>query len=293
MTRRPLLRAVPFLAVPWALGACAAVSSNSASNSGAWRERLIEPLTQPTIFESPVIDSQLRAIVLDHGIPSDSGLGGGDITVYALQARYALTPRLALIAVKDGYVDVNLDSGADETGWADIAGGAKYAFVDDPEAGMLVTGGLVYEFANGDEEVFQGNGDGLVRPFVSAGWDRGELNVLAALGFNLPLDADEESTSYDYHLHVSYEVAPNVFPLVELSGITWTDNGSALGVDFEGGDLINLGATNADGSVLSGAIGLRYRAGDSYSFGVGYETALSSREDLLDDRLTIDAIWSF
>ena len=37
--------------------------------------------------------------------------------------------------------------------------------------GRLVTPGLIFEASNGSRDVFQGNGDGLLRPFVSAGYD--------------------------------------------------------------------------------------------------------------------------
>jgi hypothetical protein len=262
------------------------------SGAARWNQRLIEPLTQPTVFESPVIDSQLRPIVMLHTIPDDNAaLPDADVRVYALQARFALSDKLALIATKDGYIELEPAGGGDQNGWADIAGGLKYAFYEGDA--LLVTAGAVYEFANGDEEVLQGNGDGLIRPFVSAGYDAGAFNVLSALGYNLPLDKDEESSSFDYHLHLSYELTANIAPLIELNGITWTDEGNALPVDFEGGDLINLGAANGSGSVLSGALGVRVRLAESFSVGAAYEAPLSSREDILSDRITLDAIWSF
>jgi hypothetical protein len=276
-----------------AFTALACTTPPSASNGATrWRQRLIEPLTQPTVFESPVIDSQLRPIVMLHTIPDDNAaLPDAEVRVYALQARFALSDRLALIATKDGYIELEPAGGGDQNGWADIAGGLKYAFYEGDA--LLVTAGAVYEFANGDEEVLQGNGDGVLRPFVCAGYDAGAFNVLSTLGYNLPLDKDEESSSFDYHLHVSYELTANIAPLIELNGITWTDEGNALPVDFEGGDLINLGAANGSGSVLSGAVGVRVRMTEGFSLGAAYEAPLSSREDILNDRITLDAIWSF
>lgn len=73
-------------APPFLLAACANLStaSNGAlSAERPWRGRLIEPVTQPTIFESPVIDSQVRPMLLHHELPSDSIFAGGSIDVIA------------------------------------------------------------------------------------------------------------------------------------------------------------------------------------------------------------------
>ncbi len=266
-------------------------SPHSSSTTASWHKRLIEPVTAPTIFESPVIDTQLRPMDMIQSLPNGSIFGGGTVNVFAVQARYAVDDRLAIIATKDGYVNLDPDAGSSESGLADIAAGVKYAVIDDPDAGLLVTPGFIFEFASGDEDVFQGNGDGLARAFVSAGLDQHEWNLLGALGLNLPLDADEESTSIDWHAHVSYEMTESFVPLVEINGVTWIDSGNALAADFEGGDLINLGADDANGTVVTGAVGARYLVSDSLALGAAYEVPLSSREDLLDDRFTIDLVW--
>lgn len=274
--------------------ACEALPNTSKNTVGShdWRNRLIEPLTSPTIFESPVIDTQVRPMAMIQGLPKGSIFGGGDVKVYAVQARYAVDENWAIIATKDGYVDLNPDAGSSESGMADIAAGAKCSVIADAESGLLVTPGFVFEFASGDDDVFQGNGSGLFRPFVSAGLDKGQLNLLSAVGFNLPLDTDEESTSFDWHAQLSYELTQEFTPLIEINGVTWIDGGKALPVKFEGGDLINLGATDPNGTVVTGALGARYRVSDSVSFGAAYEIPLTSREDLFDDRITIDLVWS-
>lgn len=270
--------------------ACEAVKPAS-TPANAWTKRLIEPVTQPTIFESPVIDTQVRPMHMIHGLPSDSVFAGGTVNITAVQARYAVDDRLAIIATKDGYIDLDPDAGSHESGLADIAAGAKYVVIDDPDSGLLVTPGAVFEFDSGDKDVFQGNGDGLLRAFVSAGLDREEWNFLGNLGLNLPLDNDAESTSIDWHAHASYAVTPDFYPLVELNGITWIAEGDATPFDFEGGDLINLGAQDGNGTVVSGALGARYFFSDNLQVGAAYEVPLTSREDILDDRFTIDLIW--
>ncbi len=281
--------------------ACSCATSGPATRDGVlverfshgerWTSRLIDPVSAPTTFETPLIHTSLNALTLRQQLPNDSIFEGGDFQVYALQARLALSERFALIATKDGYIDLDPDAGADEDGLADIAAGFKYALVDDPENGVLVTPGLILELPSGDKEVFQGNGDGVLRPFVSAGWDRDEFNFLGAVGYNHPLDDNEESASIDYHLHVDYEATSQLYPLAEINGISYVSDGNALPVNFEGGDLINLGAGNVSGNtVITGAVGTRFKANDRVLFGLTYEWPLTSREDLFDDRVTLDLL---
>ena len=272
----------------------AAQDGSARSDSSAWTRRLNDPVTAPTTFESPTIQTNLNAIVMHHGLPKSSIFGGGDVNIYALQARYAVNDRLALIATKDGYIDLNPNVGANQEGWADIAGGFKYAVINDPDGNFLLTPGLIYETKSGDTEVFQGNGDGVIRPFVSGGWDLDALNVLGSFGYNHPIDGDDETASFDYHIHVDYAATENLFPLWELNGIKYTSNANALPVNFEGGDLINLGAANVAGnSVITSALGARYRLNDSFTFGLAYEWPITSREDIIDDRITFDVLLGF
>ena len=264
---------------------------SNATEGETWRDRLVDPVSQPTLFESPVIETNIEPIIISQEFPSDSIFDGGGFNVIAVQARLAITDRFALIATKDGWIDLDPDTGSDETGLADIAGGFKYALIDDPELGLLVTPGLTLEVPAGDDRVFQNNGDGVLRPFVSAAQDYGATEIVANVGYSLPLEGDEESSSVDYHLMIAHEVSEGVSPLIEFNGITYTSDGDALPVDFEGGDLINLGASDVDGNtVISGALGVRWRINPRILFGATYEIPVTSREDLLDSRLTLDVI---
>lgn len=270
------------------------LSPSSDGASPSWSKRIVSPVSAPTTFETPAIESEIRPMFLHQELPESSAFSGGNFQLYAVQARVALSDRLAFIATKDGYIDFNPDAGTDEEGFADIAVGLKYAVVDDHEHGVLVTPGLIYEVDSGDHEVFQGNGDGLIRPFVSAAWDQGELHVLGAVGLNQPFHGSAETTSLDYHAQAAYEVDEGVFPLVEVHGITYLDNGNAAPFAFEGGDLINLGSNNVRGnSVFSMAAGGRVAISDDVQFGATYEFPLGGRRDLMDWRVTCDFIWRF
>ena len=96
-----------------------------------------------------------------------------------MQARFALTDRLALIATKDGYVQINADRGIDDAnGSANLAGGLQYAVLKDSDAGQILSLGLRYEAATGSPDVFQGNGDGLIQPHISGGLALEEVNLM-------------------------------------------------------------------------------------------------------------------
>lgn len=263
-----------------------------------WKGRLVDPITAPYWFESPLIHTSLRPVLIRHNFPSDSVFGSGELDVIALQARLAITERLSIIATKDGYYDLKPEGGGDTDGYADIAGGAKYAIIDDPEAGYLLTGGLVVELTNGSGDVLHGNGDGQLRPFVTGAWDEAlghaDLDLMYALGLNYPLDDDAESTSFDFHLNATWAATDELRPMVEINGIRYISNGNATAANFEGVDVVNLGSNDVAGNtIITGAIGGRWLLNDSTSIGLAYESAISGREDIFDDRIMLDLVWKF
>jgi hypothetical protein len=90
---------------------------------------------------------------------------GGDVQVYAVQLRYALSDRLALIATKDGWIEMNPDHTLGSSdGWANLAAGLKYALVDNRDAQLLVTPGLTFEIPTGSDDVVQGEGKPKAEP---------------------------------------------------------------------------------------------------------------------------------
>lgn len=291
MTSLLLGTTVPVLCL--SLCSCA-VLANESPAVAHWSDTMPEPVSAPVTFESPLIHTSLRPIYARHGFPSDSIFGGGSLTIYALQARLALSERFALIATKDGYFDLDPDTGSSETGLGDIAGGFKYAFLQDEQANLIATGGLVFETTSGDDEVFQGNGDGNLRPFLSAGWGLGECALVGNLGYNHPFDGDEESTSFDYHVAASWKATEDLVPLAELNGIHYVSSGNALPFDYEGTDVINLGSSSVAGNdLITGAVGLRQRVWKRWWFGVAYEVPLSAHDDLFDERITADLTMVF
>lgn len=255
----------------------------------------IEPVTNPLWFEDPRSRTRVRFVMINQMIPEDSILAGGDLQVYALQVSLALSDRLALIAVKDGYSTLQSDALPNEQGWGDIAAGLKYVFIRDVEDQFLLTGGFTYELSQGSADVFQGNGDGMWNFFLATGKQFGPVHFLGAAGWHLPNNGNKESESIFYSVHLDYEMIDSLYALWELNGIHYTGNGNALpGVNVEGGDWLNLGAGNVDGNnFVSTAFGLTKVFNPHFSIAWAHEFPITERKDLMDNRDTFMMILTY
>ena len=260
--------------------------------------RYVPPLTNPIFNETPYITTEIRPFYFYHVIPDDFVTNGGDAHLIALQARIALTERLAFIATKDGYADIHFDDVLpDEDGFANIALGFKYAFYSDPESESIATAGLRYEIPTGDLEAggieLQGNGDGFLNPFVTGATTFGDLGLQASVGANLALDTSEDTSIVHYSVHADYEILPGLFPLVEFNGFTAIDNADrsagALG-QLDGVDVFNFGSEDRDTTITVGG-GLRYRFNDHVQFGAGGETPITDKDNtVFDYRIYFDLV---
>jgi hypothetical protein len=254
-------------------------------------ENFHEPVGQPLYFESALNDTGVRALYLRHNFADTSFLQGGNVTVYALQARLALSERLALIATKDGYSELETGLLGEDEGWNDLAAGLKYVLVADREKQCVVTPGIRYQAENGHRGILQGGVDEL-SPFVSLakGYDR--LHTMANLTLRLPLDGDEGNTVGHWDVHVDYDVNPGsqaVFaPVAEVHGVHYLDDGAAA-LPVGGLDYTNLGSQPREDVVAWAGIGARFEILTKYEIGFVYEFALTDpSDDIMKDRITID-----
>lgn len=254
-------------------------------------DSMVSPVSNPVNFEDPRASSDVRVIYMFHKLDGDFITGSGDVQLWAAQARLALTDRLAFIATKDGYVQLNADKVLDDDeGSANLAAGFKYAVLKDDAAGTIGTVGLRYELASGSPEVFQGQGDGVLNPFFSGAVAVDDLNLMGYTGLRIPMDS-ADSGFWDLSLHADYQLG-NFYPLVELNLVHVYDAGNRIGLDGEGFDVINFGSSNSEGStVVTAAVGGRYRACKWADLGLSYEFALTDRKDVFDWRLTTDIIF--
>lgn len=283
-------------------------------------EAMRRPITNPTKFDLAVPSTSIHAIYMHHSLPSkiNSAAGkldlGGDVNLFALGFEYAFNERLSLVGTKDGYVDFNPDNSLEtDSGFADLAAGVKYAFILDPVEQFAFSGTAAIELPSGDNEVLQGNGDGGIDLSVSAlklhdGWQ-----FAGALGAYLPFDSDEDSTTGFASAHVGYNVTEKLYLLGEVNWFTVLSSGDGSAsfgnpsapapddlvssvVEFEGGDLFNLGAANSDENrdIVTAALGMRYKLTDLMDIGVAYELPLTDEEsNLMDNRITLDIVFNF
>lgn len=286
-----------------------------AGSGGSWINDLRRPITNPTLFDLAVPSTNIRPIFIHHLLPDSVNTTAGDlpvdgdVQVYALQFEYALNERFSFVATKDGYVDFNPDATLSaESGFANLGGGVKYAFLLDPEAGHALSGSATFEFPTGNRDVFQGEGDGSVNLVLSGLKVIDDWQFAAGTGVSIPF-SDQQSTNGFLSLHASKEISPWFIPLVELNWYqvldagdgrrSFTDQagGAVPGiVEFEGHDFFNLGASNADAnrSLVTAAVGFRSRITDSIQTGIAYEMPLTEEENsVIEGRLTIDAVWRF
>ncbi|MBP9837868.1 MAG: autotransporter domain-containing protein [Proteobacteria bacterium] len=269
-----------------AIGAIAQVKADNL-------DQMISPVSHPVTFEDPRHSTEIRAIFAYHQIDDKFVTGGGDAQVYAVQARLKLTDDLSFIATKDGFVVLHHDGVVDDDeGFNDVAAGLKYSIVKDTN--YIISTGLKYEIPLAKKEVFQGQGDGALNPFVSAAYTMGELNLMAGSGLRMALD-DTDSSLWDLDVHADYKIG-NFYPLVEVNLIHPYSSGDRLPIADEGEDFFNFGATQSAGkNILSSAVGARYRITDDIDCGIAYQFPLDRTEGsrILDWRITSDLIVRF
>lgn len=252
-------------------------------------EHFYNPVGNPIYFETPFNNTGIRFLYLHHNFDDKSVLAGGDLSVYAVQARVALTERLAFIATKDGYSDLNAKALPQDEGWNDIAAGLKYVFYVDREADFVATFGARYQMGNGDAKVLQGGVQEL-SPFISVakGWDK--FHMIASLTDRLPLDNDKGNNVLQWDVHADYEVFKGFAPMIELHGLHYLDDGTRTPLSVGGVDYSNLGSTDVAGStVIWAGVGGRFKLNPHASIGATYEYPLTnSKADIFGDRVTVD-----
>ncbi len=278
--------------------------------------KVLRPVSNPTLFDLALPRTTIHPVFMTQSISDKIStiLGdvpaGGDFQLYALQLEYAFNERLSFVATKDGYIDFNPDSTlSTDDGWANLAAGLKYAVLYQPEHQHVLSVSVVAEAPTGNTGVFQGTGNGALNLILSDVKLYGRWQLAGAIGAHIPFDNDAESTTGFASAHVSYWLTEWLAPLVEVNWYRVLDSGDGgnrfgnqLGgalpavAEFEGGDLINFGSANAgtNRDIVTLAAGFRVQVAKNVSLGAAYEIPLtSSKENLMDNRVTIDLVWNF
>lgn len=271
----------------------AAALALPALGAAEWTENTVNPVTNPIYFESALIQSEVRPLFLYHRL-DDGFVGGGFVNVYALQLRYALNDRLAIIATKDGYIDMHTPGIGNRHGWGDLAAGLKYGLIQDDSHSFYLTPGFTVTLPTGSEQVFQGHGKGEANAFVSALKGFGNFHATANIGAQVPVDASKNTASLHYSGQLDYHVCQWFSPFVSLNAFTTLNAANGLGLATEGFDLINFGSSKAAGQTQAAfGAGFRTRILPKLDVGFAYEFGITSQEDIFRDRVTVDLSWRF
>ncbi len=270
----------------------------------------------PYIFEDPFATTGISAHYIWHEFPDKSVTAGGDATVYALQARVALTDKLSFIATQDGWMEFRPDLSLlddKEGGWMNWMAGFKYSLIEMPEERFILSPSLRFQIPQGSKDVLSGNGHGIFLPGVSMGWGPGPVRILGSVVAEIPVDGGMNSSPLFWNLHVALPLTAGFTPIVELNGIHYLDDGEgempvtlvngvqvpintafgAVGVaPEEGNDVLNFGSRGVKGNdIVSFTVGARMQLMKEMSLGVGWEHPITHRKDLLQNRLYINLLW--
>jgi len=309
---KPTMFALASLAVfPLATTALAGdmviLKEDSVTTPGRSLKSAIQSITNPTLHELAVPQSRIRGMVINHQTPDRVSAGGnlvpvgGDVNIAALQIEFALNDRLSIVASKDGFIDFNPDSSSpftDQTGFANLAAGLKYAFIYDEVNDFAASVTLQLELPTGNRDVFQGRGDGAALLTFSALKLMGNWQFSGATGVNVPFDSDEEATTGFASAHVSYQVTERFTPIVEVNLYQTISAGTqgSVPTDFEGGGFFNFGSPTAEvnETIITAALGARYKINEALSIGAAYEVPLTEEEEnFMDSRITLDFVYKF
>jgi hypothetical protein len=259
----------------------------------------ISPITNPFLFEDPRTLTEIKPTILHQATPASAGTG--HINVLAMPIRVALTDRLSLILPKNGFImpEADLDEEIRD-GWVDTSLGLKYNLMKDYCQQRILTTGFTFEIPSGDTEAFQGNGDGTFNLFASYGAELGSSHWISGSGFVLPTNTSDESQIWWWSNHFDRQIwdrgCLSVYALGEVNWYHWMDSGEDGPLaGIEGNDLFNLGSPGVAGNdIVTGAFGTKVKPyGNAMEVGVAWETHLTDRRDLLEDRLTVDWILRF
>jgi len=254
----------------------------------------VSPISNPLFMEDPRTLTELKPIFVEHSVPrSNPVLQGGDVRVWALQIRAALTERLSIVAAKDGWIDINSPGVNHRDGFADLGAGLKYNLIRDPQAQFVLSAGVGYDIPLGQDEVFQGNGDGDWHFYLSGGKQLADdLYWISGSGFLIPNNHNKGSQMWYWSNSFAYQFLPGArngtgwYAMWEINWFHWMRSGNAYNINFEGTDLINFGSSNVAGNdIVTMFWGPKWKPTPWQEIGAGVEIPVTERRDLYRNRV--------
>ena len=266
-------------------------------------EGMISPVTNPFYFEDPRSVTEIRPIFIYQKIPTpQQDFKGGNLWFLGTQIRLAFTERISLTINKLGATAVNPDAGSffgDNVGFSEFWLGPKFTIIRDEEAGTLLAGGAQFQLPIGQGNVFQDTGRLSIVPYVTLAHpylktQAGTFNGILNTGYSISTN-QARSDFYYLNAHTSFDFRNRhkFFPLAELTWTHYTSNGTTSPLAGEGRDLFNFGSMARGSSLLTGALGGRYRFTKNAEIGAAFELPLAGNKDFFGHRFTIDFIWRY
>jgi len=152
-------------------------------------------------------------------------------------------------------------------------------------------------------------------------WGIGDFHVLGDFGARIPFENHVQSTSLFYNLQLDYAFWKFLTPFVALNGLHYTRSGNGeldintksfgtvdlstaqevlfnAGITdrkrWEGADVLNLGSEGVAGNnLVTVAFGARVPLWNRASFGAAYEFPVTHREDIFDQRVSMNLLQEF
>jgi hypothetical protein len=147
----------------------------------------------------------------------------------------------------------------------------------------------------GSQEVFQGDGSGVVNAFISATKGLDNLHLTGNLGVQVPFDDNKENSNLHYGAMRDNYTCQWTILFLAFNAFTTLSDGAGSGINSEEFDLINFGASAASGTT-QGAIGFGFRSRliDNPHLGFVYEVGvIDDGDDIYKDRLPVDLVRQF
>jgi hypothetical protein len=266
-------------------------------------DQFASPISNPFLAEDPRALSEIRPIFIYQNVPSPQpNFRGGNIYFFGARGSIAFTERLSLTINKLGAISVNpsnkplLDS---EFGFAELWLGPKFTFYRDPQFGTILAAGAIFQIPTGPAKVFQDTGNLSIVPYLSAGktlteFRAGSFNGILTAGY--AFSTNRLRSEYLYATaHLDFDVRNNhrLYPIAELNYFQYTRDGRQRAFSGEGHDLFNFGSASSGASLVTGAIGGRFKITEAAQVGAAFELPLFGNKDVFRYRFTMDLIFRY
>jgi len=281
-------------------------TTNNTGIPGTWDARsdqqfkdFISPMSNSTNFEDPRSLTEFRIIGVYQASPEDNSLlRGGKIFDLNLQGRISINDQWSLILHRLSVTNITTGEGtlggySGGTGLNDLQLGAKYTFLRDTRSETILAFGTKFDIPVGSSSVLAGSGWGMT-PYLS--WGQGFLDnwhFMTTGGYRFGF-GDGSSDFLYASAHIDYGFFKRFYPLAEINWFYYTAGGNRQPVNYEGGDLLNIGATDVSGrSLITIALGARFKFSEGLQMGAIYEFPVVGTDMMQKYRIGLDLIFRY